>query len=198
MRVIGDRLNVAAVLEGSVRRAGARLRVTAQLINVADGYHLWSESYDRELHDVFAIQDEIARAIVDTLKVKLLGGSAAVLVKPPTDNVEAYALYLKGRYHWGKRNEAAVRKGIGFFEQAIAQDPGYARAHVGLADSYNILGFYDLRPPREASRARTPPRGARSNSMLRSGRRMPPRPMRRCTSTGTGRAPRRASSARSR
>ena len=91
-----------------------------------------------------------SRAIVETLKVKLLGDEGAALVKPPTDDVEAYSLYLKGRYHWIKRNEASIRKGIGFFEQAIEKDPGYARAHVGLADSYNMFGFYDLRPPREA------------------------------------------------
>jgi serine/threonine-protein kinase len=150
VRVIGERLGVATVLEGSVRRSGTKLRITAQLINVADGYHLWSETYDREMHDVFAIQDEIARAIVDILKIKLLGDPEASLVEKSTENVDAYALYLKGRYYWGKRNEAAVRKGIGHFEEALAIDPSYAKAHVGLADSYNILGFWDLMPPREA------------------------------------------------
>jgi serine/threonine-protein kinase len=102
------------------------------------------------MRDVFAIQDEIARAIVDVLKIKLLGDQDAAIVRKPTDNVEAFALYLKGRYYWAKRNETAVRKGIGYFEEAIAKDPTYARAHVGLADSYNILGFWDLMPPREA------------------------------------------------
>jgi serine/threonine-protein kinase len=150
VRVIGERLGVTTVLEGSVRRAGTRLRITAQLIDVADGYHLWSEIFDREMHDVFAIQDEIARAIVDVLKIKLLGDPDTALVRKPTDNVEAYALYLKGRYYWAKRNETAVRRGLGYFEEAIAKDPTYARAHVGLADSYNILGFWDLMPPREA------------------------------------------------
>jgi serine/threonine-protein kinase len=150
VRVIGERLGVATVLEGSVRRSGARLRITAQLIDVAEGFHLWSETYDREMHDVFEIQDEIARAIVDVLKIKLLSDPDAALVEKSTDNVEAYALYLKGRYYWAKRNETAVRKGLGYFEEAIAKDPTYARAHVGVADSYNILGFWDLMPPREA------------------------------------------------
>ncbi len=150
VRVIGERLNVATVLEGSVRRSGTRLRITAQLIDVADGYHLWSDTFDRELNDVFAIQDEIARAIVDVLKIKLLGDPDATLVKKPTENVDAYALYLKGRYYWAKRNETAVRRGVGYFEEAIAKDPTYARAHVGLADSYNILGFWDHMAPREA------------------------------------------------
>jgi serine/threonine protein kinase/tetratricopeptide (TPR) repeat protein len=150
VRVIGERLNVAVVLEGSVRRAGARLRITAQLIDVSDGYHLWSETYDRELHDVFAIQDEIARAIVDTLRIKLLGDPDAALVVKPTESVDAYALYLKGRYYWAKRTEPALRKGIAYFEEATAKDPAFALAHVGLADSYNILGFQDLMPPRSA------------------------------------------------
>ena len=150
VRTIGERLNVGAVLEGSVRRSGQRLRITAQLIDVADGYHLWSETFEREMHDVFAIQDEIARAIVDTLKVKLLAGPDAALVKPPTEHVEAYTLYLKGRHYWGQRVESALVKGIACFEEAIAIDPQYALAHVGLADSYNILGFYDFRAPRES------------------------------------------------
>ena len=148
VRTIGERLNVGTVLEGSVRRAGPRLRITAQLTDVGDGYHLWGETYERELHDVFAIQDEIARAIVETLKVKLLTGAEA-LVNPPTEHVEAYALYLKGRHYWSKRIESALIKGLECFERAIAIDPQYALAHVGLADSYNILGYYDLRAPRE-------------------------------------------------
>jgi serine/threonine-protein kinase len=150
VRVIGERLNVGAVLEGSVRRAGQRLRITAQLIDVADGYHLWSETYEREMHDVFAIQDEIARAIVETLKVKLFTGADGALVRPPTEHVEAYALYLKGRYYWNQRIESALTKGLECFEEAIAIDPEYVLAHVGVADSHNIFGFYDLRAPRES------------------------------------------------
>ena len=150
IRRIGSELNVGTVLEGSVRKAGNKIRITAQLINVGDGYHLWSDRYDREMTDIFAVQDEIARAIVDTLKVKLVGAAEGPLVKPHTDNVEAYSLYLKGRYFWNKRNEEDLKRGIEHFEQAIALDAEYVLAHVGIADSYNILGFYDLLPPREA------------------------------------------------
>ncbi len=150
IREIGRELNVGNVLEGSVRKAGNRIRLTAQLINVDDGYHLWSERYDREMTDVFAVQDDIARSIVDALKVELGGVEETPLVTPQTENVEAYSLYLKGRYFWNKRNEEDVKRGIEHFDQAIRLDPGYVLAHVGIADSYNILGFYDLLPPREA------------------------------------------------
>ena len=139
---IGRKLNVATVLEGSVRKIGNRLRITAQLINTADGYHLWSERYDRVLDDVFAIQDEITLAIVDKLKPKLLRDEKAALVKRHTDDFDAYNLYLKGRFYWNKRNEAALRRSISCFEQAIAADPGYAKAYAGLAGSYMMIGFY--------------------------------------------------------
>ena len=137
---IGIRLKVGAVLEGSVRKAGNRLRVTAQLINVSDGYHLWSERYDREMDDVFAVQDEIALSVVEQLKVKLLGVSGASLVKRPTDDLEAYHFYLKGRYHLNQRTEDALKRGIQFFEEALARDPNYAGAYAGLADGYTLLG----------------------------------------------------------
>lgn len=142
MQEIGDRLRVATVLEGSVRRAGSKLRITAQLISVKDGYHLWSERYDRELADVFAIQDEIAHAIVDKLKVELFGGEDQPIVKPGTRNPEAYELYLKGRYFWSKRTRDGFRKGIEHFERAIDVDRAYALAYAGLADSYSLLGWY--------------------------------------------------------
>ncbi len=139
---IGQELNVATVLEGSVRKAGTRLRVTAQLINVANGYYLWSEKYDREMEDVFAIQDEIARMIVDKLRVKLVGSSKQSLVKRYTENFEAYNLYLQGLYQWNKRSGVALKKGIEFFQQAIEKDPNYALAYSGLADSHCLLGWY--------------------------------------------------------
>jgi serine/threonine-protein kinase len=148
IRAIGGQLNVANVLEGSVRKAGNRLRITAQLINVADGYHLWSEKYDRELEDVFAIQDEISHAIVDTLKVKLLNTDTA-LVKQHTENQQAYDLYLKGRFFWNQRDQG-LTKGLDHFLQATRLDPGFAPAHTGVADSYNLLGFYCFIPPKEA------------------------------------------------
>lgn len=138
---IGDRLGVGCLLEGSVRAVGDKVRITAQLIDCEHGYHLWSERYDREMEDVFAIQDEVARAIVETLKPKL-GEVEETIVKPGTDDVEAYTLYLRGRYHWNRRTAAELEKGIELFRQAIAIDPRYALAWAGLADSYGILGWY--------------------------------------------------------
>jgi serine/threonine-protein kinase len=147
---VGSTLKVATVLEGSVRKAGNRIRITTQLVNVEDGYHLWSERYDREMGDVFAVQDEIARAIVNTLKVKLLGEHDAPLVKEATKNVEAYTHYLKGRYYWNKRTQTGLLKGINHFDAAVDEDGMFALAYAGLADSHNILGFYDFVPPSEA------------------------------------------------
>jgi serine/threonine protein kinase/Flp pilus assembly protein TadD len=150
IRAIGRRLQVRTVLEGSIRRAGRRLRLSAQLINVGDGYLLWSDTYDRDAEDVFAIQDEISRAIAGALRVRLFGEQQAVLVKPPTDDLEAYTLYLKGRHFWNRRTEQDLHRGLEYFEQALARDPKYAMAHAGVADSYAILGFYSALPPTEA------------------------------------------------
>ena len=147
VRAIGEQLNASAVLEGSVRRAGNHLRITAQLVNTADGYHLWGERFDREMADIFAIQDEISRAIVSTLKVKLAGDTVSQLVFPPTEDMEAYTLYLKGRYYWNKRYEVGLHRGLEFFQAAIAKDPEYALAHAGVADSFSVLGFYGYLPP---------------------------------------------------
>jgi len=149
IRAIGEKLRVRAVLEGSVRRADAKLRVTAQLINVADGFHLWSHTYDREMKDVFAVQDEIALAIVTALKVNLGTEPGVPLVEPHTDNLEAYALYLKARYLWRRKSAGAFKKGIEYFEQAIALDPCYALAYAGLADSYITLGYWNYLPPND-------------------------------------------------
>jgi serine/threonine-protein kinase len=150
VRAIGAELNVECVLEGSVRRAGRRLRTAVQLVNVADGYQLWSETFDREMEDVFAVQDEISRGIVSALKLKLLGQAAGPLVKSPTDDFEAYTLYLKGRLLWNRRSDDALRHGLAFFQQALARDPNYPLAHVGLADSYVLLGFYTALAPSDA------------------------------------------------
>lgn len=155
VRELGEQLNVSHVLEGSVRKAGNRIRITAQLISVNDGFHLWSEKYDRELEDVFAIQDEITERIVEQLKVKLAGEKAAQLVKPATHNVEAYTLYLKGRFYWNKRTEEGIKKGIECFEQAIVTDPGYALAYAGLADCYNVLAITGGDPSACFSKAKT-------------------------------------------
>jgi serine/threonine-protein kinase len=135
---IGGLLNVDNVLEGSVRKAGKRLRITAQLVNTSDGYHLWSERYDRELKDIFELQDEITRSIVDRLRVKLETSSDRLRVKRYTENVEAYNLYLKGRYHLNQRTEQSIVKALECLEGAISSDPVYALSYAGLAEA-NIL-----------------------------------------------------------
>ncbi len=152
IREIGRKLKVETVLEGSVRKAGSRLRITAQLVNVRDGYHLWSDQYDRVDADVFDIQDEITMAIVGALKVKLLAGDNQAVTKRYTQNIEAYNLYLKGRYYWNKMTIDTYRKAIEQFQQAIELDPAYALAYTGLADSYTGLGDAGLSaiPPKEA------------------------------------------------
>lgn len=146
---IGERLNVSTVLEGSVRKSGNTLRITAQLINATDGYHLWSETYDRKLDDVFNIQESISRFIVDALKLKLTIGKDERLVKKYTDNLEAYTLYLQGRYYWNMRSEEGLRKSIVYFNQALAQDPRYALAYAGLGDAYTVLADWDYITPKE-------------------------------------------------
>ena len=156
IRSIGDKLRVRTILEGSVRRADVKLRVTAQLINVADGFHLWSCTYEREMKDVFAVQDEIARAIVSALKGTLESEPGLALVEPHTDNVEAYALYLKARYFWKKKSASALKNCIEYFEQAVARDPGYSLAHAGLADTLIMLAYHNYVPPKQVfPRART-------------------------------------------
>ena len=149
IREIGHKLNVNAVLEGSVRKSGNTLRITAQLNSVADGYHLWSETYERELQDVFHVQDEISQAIVNTLQLKLAPDRNAAHPKPNTANLEAYDLYLKGRYHWARWRTEGAEKALHYFEQAIAKDPNYASAYAGLADSYCWLGFFSAQPPNQ-------------------------------------------------
>jgi len=132
-----------------VRKAGLRLRITVQLVNAADGYQLWSERYDRDMEDVFAIQDEISLAIVDTLKVRLLEGEKTRLLNRFTADLEAYNLCLKGRYFWNKRTEGGLKKAIEYFEQSITKDPNYAAAYTGLADCYLVLGSYNYLSPKE-------------------------------------------------
>lgn len=148
-RVVGEQLNVRTILEGSVRRADNRLRIAAQLINAADGYHLWSERYDREMKDVFEIQDEIARSIAERLKVGLEGGGQEPLVRAGTKNLEAYQLYLKGRALLYRRG-SGIPRAVECFERAVKLDPEYALAWAGLADSYTTLGYNGFARP-EAS-----------------------------------------------
>jgi serine/threonine protein kinase/tetratricopeptide (TPR) repeat protein len=146
---IGKKLKVQTVLEGSVRKAGNRLRITVQLINVDEGYHIWSEKFDRDLEDIFAIQDEISLAIAEKLKVKLLEEEKEALVKRYTEDHEAYNLYLMGRYFWNGRYEGKLQKAIECFQQAINKDPLYAIAYAGIADCYNLLAIYGLMAPKE-------------------------------------------------
>jgi serine/threonine-protein kinase len=148
-RQVGEALNVRMLLEGSVRSAGDRLRVTAQLINVEDGYQLWSERYDRQRADVFAIQDEIASNIVDVLKLRL-GRQKLPKAKRPTDNLEAYHLYLKGRHFWHHRQPEMQRRALEAYRQAKEQDPNFALAYAGITWIHAIMGLYGLMPPERA------------------------------------------------
>ena len=141
IRKIGEELGVNTVLEGSVRKAGNKVRITAQLINTADGYHIWSEVYDRKLEDIFEVQDEIARIITNKLREKLTNeGSKESLVKPPTENLVAYNLYLKGLFYWNKWTPEDRKKAINLFEEAIEKEPNFALPYSGLANCYSILG----------------------------------------------------------
>jgi serine/threonine protein kinase/Tfp pilus assembly protein PilF len=148
VREIGARLNVEHILEGSVRRLGSRIRVTAQLVKTSDGYHLWSQRFDREMTDVFAIQDEISQAIVEKLRVRL--SADRPLVRRHTGNLEAYNLYLKARYQLLRLTPEGLAKSKEYFEQAIALDPNYALAWQGLAGFYNLLGTAGIMPPKAA------------------------------------------------
>ena len=142
---IGTALGVDMVLESSVRKSGNRLRITAQLINASDGFHIWSGQYDRELRDIFDVQEEITLAIVDSLKLNLLGDQRNNVLRRSTENTQAYSLYLHGRFLWNKRTTEDVTRAIRCFEEAIDLDPNYALAYTGIADCYNASGFsYDL------------------------------------------------------
>jgi len=154
VRRIGNELNVATVLEGSVRKSGDKVRITVQLINVADGFHLWSQNFDRTLSDIFTIQDEIAKAVAEALKVRLLGETSAAAKMGGTGNVAAYDLYLLGRHNMQQRDEQGLLAAVGFFEQALAADPEYARAWSGLADAYNLqIGYGNLTPGKALAKA---------------------------------------------
>jgi serine/threonine-protein kinase len=149
VRSIGQRLGVGTLVEGSVRKSGDRMRIGARLTNVSDGYQLWSSQYQREMQDIFAVQDEITASVLAALRITVVERSRAPLVQPATAAPEAYRLYLKGRHQWNKRTEEGLIKSLDFFKQAIDHDPTYSRAHAGLADSYLLLGIYGIRPPSE-------------------------------------------------
>jgi serine/threonine protein kinase/tetratricopeptide (TPR) repeat protein len=152
IRDIGRKLGVETLLEGSVRKAGARLRITVQLVSVADGYDLWSERFDRRMEDVFAIQEEISLAVLDRLKVRLLGDDRTRLIRRRTENLEVYNLYLRARWLWNTRTDEGLRGAIGCFERAIELSPTYALAYAGMADAYNDLMNYSLSPPPDGYR----------------------------------------------
>jgi serine/threonine protein kinase/Flp pilus assembly protein TadD len=149
VREIGTRLNVEHILEGSVRKAGNRIRVTAQLVKASDGYHLWSQRFDREMTDVFAIQDEISQAIVEKLRLRLAADRP--LVKRHTENVEAYNLYLKARYQLFRLTPEGLAKSKEYYEQAVALDPDYALAWQGLAGFSSLLATAGIVPPKAAN-----------------------------------------------
>ena len=147
LRAVAAKLGVQTLLEGSVRKAGNRIRITAQLINADDGLHIWSERFDRELDDIFEVQDDIARTIASRLKAQIQ--PETTLVRPPTTDLEAYDLYLRGRHFWEQRGPGLARA-LQYFEAALARDPDYALAYAGVADVYNLLAFYGVMRPREA------------------------------------------------
>jgi adenylate cyclase len=148
-REVGDQLHVNAVLEGSVRKAGEKLRITAQLINVADGFHLWSETYDGDMKDILAVQSDVARRVVQALELQLGVEEARALASKPTENPEAHRLYLLGRYHFAKSTQAGWTNAIHYYEEALRVDPNYALAYCGLADIYAWIGYISM-PGKEA------------------------------------------------
>jgi TolB-like protein/Tfp pilus assembly protein PilF len=147
---IAKQLGVMNILEGSIQKASDQVRVNVQLINALTDAHLWADTYDRKLTDIFAVESDIAKTIADSLQAKLTNSEKVAIAKVPTANPEAYELYLKGRFFWNKRTGADLRKAIEYFEQAIAKDPNYALAYVGVADSYMLLSSYGNVSPRES------------------------------------------------
>ncbi|MEO6131268.1 MAG: tetratricopeptide repeat protein [Saprospiraceae bacterium] len=151
VRQVGNKLGVSTVLEGSVRRSGKRIRITAQLVNTADGYHIWSENYDSDLEDIFQVQDEISLKIVNKLKENFaLGDKTKHIIKAPTDNLDAYNLYLKGRYYWNKSNPEDITKAIKTFEEVTRIDPAFASCYCALSFCYSYLGSTGMMPSVEA------------------------------------------------
>ena len=150
IRDLGTQLGVGAVVEGTVQKAGDRLRISTRLVNVEDGYDLWSERYDRKLDDVFALQDEISQSIAGKLSGLLLGQRGKETAAAPTTSTEAYELYLKGRYHWNKRTEEGLKRSLALFGEALRHDTNYALAHAGLADAYVTLSIYGAVAPKDA------------------------------------------------
>src|SRR2546425_2034540 len=150
IRQIGKQLNVSTVLEGSVSKAGNKVRISAQLNNVADGYHLWAETYDRYMTDILEIRSDISKKVADALKVQLGVKETQLLAKKPSENSEAYEIYLLGRFEFNKFTEDGFTRSLAHFQQAIALDPKFALAYASLADAYNTIGYWGYLPPKEA------------------------------------------------
>jgi TolB-like protein/Tfp pilus assembly protein PilF len=148
---IAKQLGVMHILEGSVQKANDQVRVNVQLINALTDAHLWAETYDRKLIDIFSVESEIAKTIADTLQAKLTGSEKNAISKKPTENPAAHELYLQGRFFWNKRSAANLRKSIDYFNQAIAQDPNYALAYAGLAQAWMVLPAYNGGAPVECT-----------------------------------------------
>jgi TolB-like protein/DNA-binding SARP family transcriptional activator/Tfp pilus assembly protein PilF len=147
---IARELGVDYVLRGSVRRADEQVRITAQLVDARVNAHVWAETYDHRLEDIFAVQSEIAKRVAAELDAEIASGVEERIERAPTEDVVAYNLYLRGRYYWHRRTEADLRESVRFFERAVARDSGFARAWAGLADAYAVLAFYDYLPPATA------------------------------------------------
>ena len=150
LREIAKQLGVSNILEGSVQKVADQVRVSVQLINATSDAHLWAEIYDRKLTDIFAVESDIAKTIAETLRAKLTGSEEQMMSMKPTENTQAYELYLKGRFFWNKRTGADLRKAIEYFNQAIAKDPNYALAYAGLADSYLLLSAFGAASPSDS------------------------------------------------
>lgn len=147
---IGKDLAAGSIIEGSVRKAGNQLRISVQLIDTQEDKHLWAQTYDRELKDIFAMQSDIARNVSEALKVKLLPRESALLQKTATHSTEAYTLYLKGLFYWNKRTEESLEKSREYFQSAINQDPNFALAYAGLANCYVVAAYWGYMPPKES------------------------------------------------
>jgi len=150
LQAIGREQGVDAVLEGRIQRDGGRVRVTVQLIRVQDGVQLWANTFDRQLTDVFALEDALADMAAHSIRLKLTGEETRRFTKRSTERPDAYEAYMKGRYFWNKRTPDGLKKGLGYFQQAINLDPGFAEAYAGVADSYATLGLYAVVPPKQA------------------------------------------------
>lgn len=149
-RAVGREQSVDAVLDGSIQRAGDRVRVTAQLIRVADGMQLWANTFDEEFTNLFAVEDAVSARVASSIRLELTGEQKERLARRPTTSSEAYQSYLRGRYFWNERTGEGLKRGLDYFRKAIDLDPTYAEAYAGIADSYAMLGLYTVLPPNEA------------------------------------------------